>query len=102
MKIWIDDVRKMPSSYNTHVKTYEEAIKYLETGKVTHISFDHDLGTKKSGYDIAKYIERKSYEGKLKPITWTIHSANPVGSKNITYAMMNADKYWKMNKYMGL
>lgn len=66
----------------------------LEKGIIHFVSFDHDLGIGKTGYDIAKWIEQKAYEGKIKKLKWEIHSANPVGEKNIRMAMENADRYW--------
>lgn len=35
LKVWLDDIRPMPREYNIHVKTAQEAIEYLESGKVT-------------------------------------------------------------------
>lgn len=49
MKVWLDDIRKMPARFDRHVKTAQEAIELLETGLVTFISFDHDLGPVEAG-----------------------------------------------------
>lgn len=112
MKLWIDDVRPMPKNYDVWAKNAEEAVKLLLTGEVTHVSFDHDLGMElsndkdiivtakenkyaKTGYDVAMWIEREAYLGKIKPFTYKIHSSNPVGAKNIESAMKNAERYWK-------
>jgi hypothetical protein len=57
MKLWIDDERLPPDGY-VWAKTYQDAIKHIDTGEVDLISFDHDLGGKKTGYDVATYIER--------------------------------------------
>ena len=43
------------------------------------ISFDHDLGEDKTGYDIAKYI----VENNINIGGFNIHSMNVVGRKNI-------------------
>ena len=94
IRLWVDDIRPMPQEFNVHVKTYQEAIDYLETGQVTMISLDHDLGTIESGYDIAAWIEEQAFQGILTKITWYIHSANPVGRKRIEQALMNADRFW--------
>jgi len=32
----------------------------------------------------------------IKPFTWEIHSANPVGRKNIEQAMKSAERFWNM------
>ena len=46
--------------------------------EILYISFDHDLGEIKTGYDIAKYL----VENEIKAY-YNIHSANPVGRFNI-------------------
>ncbi len=77
------------------VKTYEEVINHLKNGNISSISLDHDLGENTgTGYDIAKWIEENAYFGKLSQLQWRVHSANPVGRKNINMALSNADKYW--------
>jgi hypothetical protein len=60
------------------------------------VSFDHDLGDSDelTGYDIAKWIEEKAFNGEISRFTWAIHSANPVGRVRIKQAMQNADKFW--------
>lgn len=94
LKLFLDDVRDKPVQYDIAVKTVHEAKAYIITGKVVAISFDHDLGTEETGYDLAKFIEEQAYHGNIKRISWNIHSANPVGAANIRAAMKNADKYW--------
>lgn len=98
MKLWVDDERPMPDGYDIHVKTYEEAIKVLSEGKVTHISLDHDLGYlgyEKNGHDIAKWIEEKAFKKEIPEMTFSIHSQNPVGRRRILQAMVNAENYWE-------
>ena len=81
--LWIDDKRPAPEPFR-HCRNYKSAIasiNYFSTceGGIDFISFDHDLGEKKSGYDIAKYIVEEHI-----PIgAFAVHSANPVGAKNI-------------------
>jgi len=104
MKIWLDDERDpsdefIQGEYNADkdmvwVKTAEEAIQLLKTGKITYISLDHDLGQEKTGYDVAKWIEKKAFDNMLLPLEWHIHTDNMVGYKNIMTAMMNADRFW--------
>ena len=91
--LWLDDERDIHSSYNFKVETYEDAIDILSTYEVRSISLDHDLGTDKSGYDLACWIERNTAKG-LPRLKWNVHSANPVGSKRITAALEMADRYW--------
>lgn len=92
MYIYVDDTRDYTNwnkdlSYGRGIiaaKTYKEAIEALKTcisykSKII-IDLDHDLGCKKTGYDVAKWIVASGYTN----IRFHIHSANPVGRKNIS------------------
>lgn len=98
VKVWLDDVRPMPEGFDVHVKTAEEAIDLISLGGVSKISFDHDLGTELTGYDVAKKIEELAFNFKIFPIEWIIHSQNGVGAENIKRAMKKADEYWNRSK----
>ena len=81
--LWIDDKRPAPEPFR-HCRNYKEAIasiNYFSTceGGIDFISFDHDLGGKKSGYDIAKYL----VENHIPVQCYAVHSSNPVGRFNI-------------------
>lgn len=101
MKIYLDDIRNPKTSGWTIIRTASEAIKALQKyrDKITEISFDHDLGDDKdgTGYDVAKWIEGECFFG-MKCPKWNVHSANPVGERNITKAMEAAKRYEKMNE----
>lgn len=58
MKVWLDDVREMPSSFDHHARTVSVAICLLATGTVQRISLDHDLGDAENGtgYELAKWL----------------------------------------------
>lgn len=90
MKLWLDDVRN-PQAYKgwenaVWVKTPEEAIEYLETGRITHLSLDNDLGLPddehgpRDGYRIAKWLEARMAEDPdfVPPDVLNAHTANPV------------------------
>jgi hypothetical protein len=83
LEMWLDDNRKPSEFHNPSmvwVKTAEEAIKLLQTGKVTYASLDHDLGEGKSGYDVVCWME----EHNIWPVDGVdVHSMNPVGRKNM-------------------
>jgi hypothetical protein len=82
MKVFLDDVRDSPEGW---LRTYsvEGTIELLESGFVTELSLDHDLGTEETGYDVVKWIEEKvATEGFVAPEI-RIHSANPVGRKRM-------------------
>lgn len=83
------------------VKTFEEAINLLKSGEVKVLSLDHDLGTEKTGYDIAKWIAEQAFYHNIPPIDCRCHSANWVGRDNIYSALQNAEKYWHDNTKSG-
>lgn len=74
------------------VRTAKEAIELIHTGKVRGISFDHDLGTKLTGYDVALAVERLVAEGKIRCPLWDVHSANVVGAERIRQTMRSAEQ----------
>lgn len=91
--IWVDDVRQPPAAlpYNNirWAKSYKQAIDIIKNGvrKETDtliLDLDHDLGGKKSGYDIAKWLVINGYFG-----SYYVHSMNPVGAKNIRAILNN-------------
>jgi hypothetical protein len=95
MRIWLDDERSMPPTFDVHCKTANEAIELLKSGEVTKISLDHDLGQGcKTGYEVAKFIEESAYNGTLDKIRLAVHSQNPVGKERIRQALCNAQRYW--------
>ena len=97
MKVWLDDQRPAPAEYQRHCLTAQEAIDLLNTGAVTLISLDHDLGDEAkvgNGYQVAKHIEYLAHEGKLNPIEVRVHTQNPVGRKNILAAIESANNAW--------
>jgi len=96
MKIWLDDERPMPPDFDIWIKTAKRAIQLLTVGGITAISLDHDLGdeSEQTGYDVAKHIEQGAYNGTIAPLKITVHSANPVGRKNIEACIRNCKEFW--------
>lgn len=100
IRLWLDDERPMPASFDRHVKTASEAIEVLATGEVSLASLDHDLGLYgpgsdgRTGYDVAKWIEEQAVSGLLKPLTVMVHSQNVVGRHNMVMALKNAKRAW--------
>lgn len=90
MKLWLDDVRPAPFGW-THVHTAPAAIALFAQGVVEEASLDHDLGPSDAGtgYDVLVWIERAMFShawyGPLPKIH--VHSANPVGRKNMHAAI---------------
>lgn len=100
IKVWLDDERPMPSAFDVHAKTAKEAIDILKGGNVSYISLDHDLGPVEAGtgMDVAKWIEEAAFNQTLEPLSYNLHTANPVGRDNMAKALINADKFWSSRR----
>ena len=110
MKLWLDDERdphdpKIQQDFGAEgdevwVKTATVAINHLNQGRVVFLSLDHDLGPPSAGtgMDVAKWIEEQAFHGVLPRLSWTIHSKNPVGAKNMMRALVKADEYWDVTQ----
>jgi hypothetical protein len=92
MNVFLDDVRNAPNNSWVVVRNYERCIELLETGKVEHLSLDHDLGGILTGYDVALWIEERVWTGSFYPPIIEIHSANPVGRRNIEAAIASINR----------
>ena len=98
-KLYLDDLRHPPFSDYVVARTVTEAkVLIHHKGFPANISFDHDLGIDEkrrlleSGFDFAKWIVEADQSGDISiPIdfTFTVHSANPVGAKNIRALLEN-------------
>lgn len=79
MKVYLDDTRLTPGGW-VGCKCPDEVIALLKTGKVTHLSLDHDLGDNKrgTGYDVLLWIEKAVVQGDFHPPLLTINAVNPV------------------------
>jgi hypothetical protein len=77
MKVFLDDERPTPEGW-TRAYWPEEVIALLKTGKVTHLSLDHDLGDddRGTGYDVVLWIEEAVAMQDFVPPVMTVHSAN--------------------------
>lgn len=77
MKVYLDDERLAPVGWML-VRWPEEAIALLETGTVTDISLDHDLGNDDhgTGYDVILWIEEAVALRSFHSPRITVHSAN--------------------------
>lgn len=95
MRLYLDDERPTPDGW-MRAFTAAEAISLLEAGAVEEISLDHDLGPPEAGtgYDVASWIEEQAAFGKLAPLAWRVHSANPVGRARMEAAMNGAERFW--------
>jgi len=94
------------------VKHYYEFVDYIKENDIPEfISFDHDLSfdhylsenqegdidyvslKEKTGYDCAKWLVEYCLENNLTIPDYYVHSANPVGKKNIEGFLENAKKH---------
>jgi hypothetical protein len=87
MRLFIDDIRDPEGDWIV-VRSSSEAVKWVEeNGMPESMSLDHDLG----GEDTVMVFLKKLYEFAEKkgvgPPPYKVHSANPVGSKNIVSFM---------------
>ena len=77
VKVFLDDERPTPKGWHRALWP-DEVISLLETGKVTELSLDHDLGDDErgTGYDVIVWIEKAVATHGFKPPKITIHSGN--------------------------
>lgn len=83
-KMFIDDVRKPPQGEWVVVRSSNEALTYIQNnGMPAFISFDHDLGGDDTTIVFLRKLVDVVWNGNDAPPAYEVHSANPVGSKNI-------------------
>ena len=101
-RLYLDDIRTPKDSSFIIVRSFEEAVHFVTVhGIPSFISFDHDLGMKngellETGYDFAKWLVEKDLNGEFlfpEDFSFTVHSANPVGAKNIESYLNNYIKF---------
>ena len=121
-QLFLDDIRNPPTRENFVIaRTAQEAKDLvMQKGCPIYISFDHDLGYKlpkdmnspilvvgpenteeETGYDFAKWLIEQDQNGTIEipeDFGWQIHSANPIGKKNIEGIL---DSYLRFRKEHG-
>lgn len=98
MKIFLDDIRDAPDSSWHVARSVLDAVYFFWQAQsrgwnVTLISLDHDLGEGPTGYDLMKWFEERAFKGLAVPLAYEIHSANPVGRKNMEAAIQAIEKF---------
>lgn len=92
MKVFLDDERATPEGW---VRVYwpDEAIALLQSGQVTEISLDHDLGddARGTGYDVLVWIEEAMRLRGFVPPRMHVHSANPAARVRMFAAVASID-----------
>ena len=92
INLWLDDERDAPEGW-VRVTTADEAFALIQSGVVARASFDHDLGTEPTGYDLVKWCAEFGLWPDEKP---TSHSGNPPGKAAI---LATIERYWNAPKY---
>lgn len=88
-KLYLDDLRPIPNNF-IGVRDYDGFVKFItEQSLPNFISFDHDLGEGKTGYDCAKFLVEFCLDKNLKLPKFFVHSQNPVGKENIEKLLEN-------------
>jgi len=86
--LFIDDIRNPKGTFDIITRSSDETEECLiRNGCPHYISFDHDLGGDDTSMRIVKFIIEMDLDmdGDWIPddFSWNVHSANPVGAKNI-------------------
>jgi hypothetical protein len=94
MKVYLDDERIAPEGW-VQARWPDEVISLLQTGAVTHLSLDHDLGDDErgDGYDVLQWIEEQVVNSNfVPPANIGVHSANPAGKKRMLAAIESIER----------
>lgn len=90
--LFLDDVRPTPNGFY-RVYDYKGFTGFiLKNGMPDFISFDHDLGEGRSGFDCAKFLVEYCLDHNIPWIHFQVHSQNPVGKQNIESLLHNFNK----------
>jgi len=98
MKVYLDDIRDTPKGW-VRTFTVADTIKLLQTGHVTELSLDHDLGDADphhTGYDVLLWIEnhlRLINDDHFVPNVIFLHTQNPVGKQRMEAAIISIEKF---------
>ena len=100
MRMFLDDCREpRVENFDIICRSYSDAIMYVKTNGIPEfISFDHDLGDDGTGYDFAKWLVEQDINGIFafpEDFSFNVHSANPIGKKNIESYLTNYLNYKK-------
>lgn len=83
-KLFIDDERTPTTDGWVIARSSNEALTYIQNnGWPEFISFDHDLGGDDTTMVFLRKLVDQVWNGDNLPPDYVVHSANPVGSKNI-------------------
>lgn len=102
MHVYLDDVRPTPDGW---VRAYwpEDVIELLQTGKVTCLSLDHDLGDvendQRNGYAVLLWLEEQVVtQDFTPPEVITVHSDNSSAREKMERAIKSIRRRHNTNK----
>ena len=77
MKVYLDDVRPEPAGW-ARAYSYEECIELLETGDVTHLDLDWNLGqgSERTGLSVLVWLESRVRKGRISLPEIGVHTAD--------------------------
>ena len=97
MNLYQDDLRSTPENFE-RVYDYDEFVNFInKNGVPEFISFDHDLGEGKTGFDCAKFLVEFCLDNGVSDINFQVHSQNPVGKENIEKLLDNFNRLKNQN-----
>ena len=97
MNLYLDDLRSTPQNFE-RVYDYDEFVNFInKNGVPEFISFDHDLGEGKTGFDCAKFLVEFCLDNGVSDINFQVHSQNPVGKENIEKLLDNFNRLKNQN-----
>ncbi len=98
MKVYLDEERPTPPGW-TAARWPHDVIALLETGQVTEVSLDHDLGddARGTGYDVIVWIEEAVAIRGFVPPRITVHSANPTARQRMALGIAAIERLAKRN-----
>lgn len=74
MNLYLDDLRSTPENFE-RVYDYDEFVNFInKNGVPEFISFDHDLGEGKTGFDCAKFLVEFCLDNGVSEINFQVHS----------------------------
>lgn len=100
-KLWVDDERMPPDNTWEMARSFHEAVHMLNCFIYDTVSLDHDLASfyghkEMTGYDIVCWMEDQTRKDPWHmPRTILIHSANPVGRKNMQAGIDQIEALYK-------
>lgn len=103
MKLWLDDIRKVPEGYTHHAKSVNKAKVLIEDAEAANemielLDLDHDLGyyALTDGGDGIRLLDWLVERGTFYPVR--LHTANPVGRMNMQRVL---NRFWNKEETDG-